>query len=79
MAEAARVLVPHGNLVAVTLRRHEHLDRAARYDHVHPGFEPDELRSMLLEAGLCPALCQVTSRERRKPHFEIITVHATPR
>ncbi len=77
LEEAARVLVPDGDLVAVTLRRHEHLDHAARYDHVHPGFEPDGLRLMLLDAGLTPVSCSVTSRERRKPHFEIITIHAT--
>jgi len=77
LAEAARVLRPGGDLVAVTLRRHEHLDHAARYDHLHPGFEADALRALLADAGLQPHACSVTSRERRKPHFEILTAHAT--
>jgi len=77
VAEACRVLRPGGALVAVTLRRHGHTDRVARYNHVRPGFETDELRAMFEDAGTHVELCDVTSRERRAPHFEVITVHAT--
>jgi ArsR family transcriptional regulator len=72
-AEACRVLAPGGNLVAVTLRRHKHRDAAARYNHVQTGFEPPELRRMF--RGLSIDLCDVTSVERRPPHFEILTLH----
>ena len=74
--EAARVLRPDGNVVATTLRRHRHVDHVTRYDHVQRGFSPKELRRMFLAAGLSVELCEVTSRERRSPHFEVITVHA---
>jgi len=73
-AEAARVLVPGGNLVAVTLKRHAHKDVAARYNHVQMGFEPPELRRMF--PALAIDLCDVTSVERRPPHFEVLTLHA---
>ncbi len=73
-AEACRVLAPGGNLVAVTLKRHAHRDVAARYSHVQMGFEPPQLRRMF--AALEIDLCEVTSVERRPPHFEILTLHA---
>lgn len=73
-AEASRVLAPGGNLVAVTLLRHAHKDVAARYNHVQMGFEREDLRRLFrtLEVDLC----DVTSVERRAPHFEIVTLHA---
>jgi ArsR family transcriptional regulator len=76
-AEAARTLRPGGALVAVTLLRHEHEAIAARYNHLQNGFEPAELRRLFERAGLDVALCEVTSRERRLPHFEVVTLHAT--
>jgi len=76
VAEACRVLAPGGNLVAVTLKRHTHRDVAARYDHVQMGFEPATLRRMFERNGLLIELCDVTSRERRPPHFEVVTLHA---
>ncbi|MFH0944182.1 MAG: metalloregulator ArsR/SmtB family transcription factor [Planctomycetota bacterium] len=74
--EIHRVLRPEGTLVAVTLKRHGHRDALDRFNHVLPGFELDELREMLAEAGFRVQLCDVTSRERRPPHYEVITVHA---
>jgi ArsR family transcriptional regulator len=79
IAEAARVLRPGGDLVAVTLRRHEHRRAAERYDHIRLGYLEHELHRMLSSAGLEVELCGVTSRERRRPHFEILTVHAHKR
>ena len=76
LSEAARVLRPEGTLVAVALRRHEHVDTAARYDHRQLGFEPDGLSGLARRAGLEVEACAVTSRERRAPHFEVITLHA---
>jgi len=40
------------------------------------GFEPATLRRMFERNGLLIELCDVTSRERRPPHFEVVTLHA---
>jgi ArsR family transcriptional regulator len=76
VAEAARVLRPGGGLAAVTLKAHRHEAVAATFDHVRFGFSPGDLRRALADAGLAVEACHVTSREKRAPHFEIITVHA---
>ena len=76
VVEAARVLKPDGALVAVTLASHGHEEQVASYGHVRLGFTPGDLRSMFLAAGLAVDLCAVTSRERRSPHFEVISAHA---
>ncbi len=74
--EAARVLRPGGSLAAVTLRSHRHTSVAESYGHLQCGFEPATLRTELEARGLEVSQCEVTSRERRSPHFEVITVHA---
>jgi ArsR family transcriptional regulator len=76
VAEAARVLAPGGTLIGVTLHTHGHVEHVERYDHVHAGHEPGKLRGMLERAGLTVQRCAVTSRERRTPHFEVVTLHA---
>ncbi|MHC4958522.1 MAG: metalloregulator ArsR/SmtB family transcription factor [Planctomycetota bacterium] len=76
LAEAARVLAPGGRLIGVTLRSHGHLEHSERYDHIHPGYEPEALGAMLEGAGLAVDRCAVTARERRVPHFEVVTLHA---
>ncbi|MCB9545147.1 MAG: metalloregulator ArsR/SmtB family transcription factor [Myxococcales bacterium] len=79
LAEAARVLRPGGQLVAVTLAAHEHHEAVSRYDHRQPGFEPATLAAWLEAAGFDVELCAPTQRERRPPHFTVITVHARRR
>jgi len=74
--EVARVLTPGGALVGVALRRHNHQDLVAQYDHVHLGFEPEELQDLLEQCGFSVALCARAAQERRPPHFELITIHA---
>ena len=74
--EAARVLRPGGQLVVVTLDAHEHIDAAAAYGHVQPGFAPSALSSLLLEAGLVVTACDVCTRERRSPRFSVLTAYA---
>jgi ArsR family transcriptional regulator len=76
VGEAARVLRPGGTLAAVTLAAHDHEVVTAAYGHVQPGFSPNKLRRWLERAGLRVAACQVTSRERRKPYFEVVTAFA---
>ena len=77
VAEAARVLEPGGNVVAATLRKHDHKDLVTRYDHVQMGFDVGQLRRWFEAAGLTVELCDVTSREARSPHFSVVTVHAS--
>ena len=76
LAETARVLRPGGNLVAVTLAAHDHPDVTAPFGHVHAGFAPALLRRLCTRAGLTVDYCDVTSRERREPHFSVITLFA---
>lgn len=77
--EAARVLRPDGLLAVVTLRAHAHANVTAGYGHANAGFEVEELHRMLERAGLEVTTCAVTSRERRKPYFEVLTAFAASR
>ncbi len=79
VAEAARVLRPLGLATATTLLRHRHRAAARQYDHVQLGFEPAALAGLFESAGFEVTSCQPTSREKRPPHFEVVTVHARRR
>lgn len=72
--EAVRVLRPNGRLALVTLAAHPHTDTVERYGHVNRGFDTKKMRRLL--RGLAIEQCEVTSRERRKPHFQVITASA---
>ena len=76
LAEAARVLRPGGDLVVTTLAAHEQSDVTAGYGHVHPGFRLPALRDWLTDAGLQVDRCEVTSREKRPPHFAVVSAFA---
>lgn len=76
LGEAARVLRPGGQLTAVTLAAHTHREITDRYGQLNAGFEPDALEALLRDAGLEPSFCEVTSRERRAPHFRVVTAFA---
>ncbi len=76
LAEAARVLRPGGNVAIVTLAEHRHPEITAAYGHVRPGLDPRDLHRALSRAGFSVETCEVTSRERRKPHFSIISAFA---
>jgi len=72
--EAARVLRAGGRLALVTLASHPHDDIVERYGHVNRGFDTKKVQRLL--RGLELEQCEVTSRERRKPHFQVITASA---
>jgi ArsR family transcriptional regulator len=76
LSEAARVLRKHGSLVLITLGAHDQAAITAGYGDVQPGFTPAQLRRMLHKAGLAVDTCQVACREKRLPHFEVITAFA---
>jgi SAM-dependent methyltransferase len=76
LAEAARVLRPGGLLVVTTVAPHEHPEVTAGYGHLHPGLPPRKLAGWLTAAGLTVTRCEVTSREKRAPNFEVVTAFA---
>jgi ArsR family transcriptional regulator len=76
VSEATRVLRKRGDLVVVTLEQHQHDDITAAYQHVNNGFSVGALRKMLQKAGLTVESCAVSSREKREPHFQVITAVA---
>lgn len=76
-SEASRVLRPGGTLLGATLKRHAYGRQVAPFGHVNRGFTTVELEKHMREAGLAVRTCGVTSRERRAPHFEVITFTGT--
>lgn len=76
LGECARVLRGGGLLSGTALASHGHADVVASFDHQNSGLEPDALRALLTDAGFEVALCAPTSRERKSPHFDILTFHA---
>jgi ubiquinone/menaquinone biosynthesis C-methylase UbiE/DNA-binding transcriptional ArsR family regulator len=77
LREAARVLRPGGRVVVATLLEHPHAELTARYGHVNAGLQPIALQRLLERAGMTPQFCEITSRERRAPHFQVLTAIAT--
>ncbi len=76
VSEAARVLRGGGNLTIVTLAPHDHADVTAPYHDIHAGFSQAQMKRMLQKVGLAVELCDITSREKRWPHFEVLTTFA---
>jgi ArsR family transcriptional regulator len=76
IAEAARVLRRGGRLVATCLGKHEHQAAVTPYGHVNLGFSAKDLRRHADKAGLQVTLCEPVTREKRPPHFEVITLLA---
>jgi ArsR family transcriptional regulator len=76
VAEAARVLRKRGGLSIITLGAHDRVDVTAAYGDVQPGFTLPQMRRMLHKADLAIDICDVACREKRQPHFEVITAFA---
>jgi ubiquinone/menaquinone biosynthesis C-methylase UbiE/DNA-binding transcriptional ArsR family regulator len=76
VAEAARVLRKGGQLLLACLARHEHKAAVAPFGHVNLGFGEKELRRFAEKAGLAVKMCEVVTREKRPPHFEVVTLLA---
>jgi SAM-dependent methyltransferase len=72
LAECARVLRPGGRLVLLCLDEHRQSDVTARYGERHPGFSPRAVRALLTRAGLGVVSAEVTSRELKKPHLQVV-------
>lgn len=76
VAEAARVLRPGGRLLAATLGRHAHRNVVEPFEHRNLGFSTDELGDFARKAKLEVIACERLTRERRPPHFEVISLLA---
>lgn len=76
VAEAARVLRRGGRLLLSSLGKHEHKSVVEAYGHVNLGFSEKELRKFAEKAGLEIANAETVTRERRPPHFEVISLTA---
>ena len=77
VAEAARVLRPGGRLLLSSLARHEHRAAVEAYSHVNLGFSDKELRRFVEMAGLTITASETVTREKRPPHFEVISLIGT--
>ena len=77
LAELARVARAGGRLTLVTLAAHQQREAAAGWGHRHLGFAPAALGRLLEKAGFAVDSVAVTSREKRAPHFEVVTAFAT--
>ena len=76
LEKAAALLNPGGAIVVTTLASHDHLEATSAYGHRHAGFPVPDLEKWLEAAGLRVEQCELTSRERRAPHYEVITAVA---
>ncbi len=74
-AEIARTLKPGGQLLAAVLLTHNH-QSCESFDHQNHGFDVAELNSLSESAGLIVTSCDISSRETRAPHYQVITLLA---
>lgn len=74
--EVARVTRPEGRVIIVTLLQHPHEQVVGAFNHVNLGFTADELREGLCKAGFEVPFCEITHREKRAPHFRVLTAYA---
>ncbi len=76
VAEAARTLRRGGRLLLSSLAAHRHRAAVEAFGHVNLGFGNDELRAFVADAGLRITANETVTREKRPPHFEVISLIA---
>ena len=76
LVESARVLRRGGRVLAITLAKHEYRSAIEPYGHANLGFAPKELARLATRAGLEVLSCEVVTREKRPPHFEVVSLLA---
>lgn len=76
VVDAARVLRPGGRLLLSSLARHEHRSVVEAYGHANLGFSDKELKKFTEKAGLVLQSTETVTREKRPPHFEVISLIA---
>ncbi|MBB5208642.1 ArsR family transcriptional regulator [Chiayiivirga flava] len=76
LVESSRVLRPGGQLIATTLAKHEHRGVIEPYGHANLGFTAKELAKLATRAGLDVISCEIITREKRPPHFEVVSLLA---
>ncbi len=76
IGEAARLLRPGGLLLACTLGKHAHNKAVEPFDHRNLGFTTTDLGKHAKAGGLEVLRSELSCRERRAPHFEVITLLA---
>jgi SAM-dependent methyltransferase len=72
LEECARVLRDNGRLVVLALSAHDQRAITTPYGERHPGFEPRALKRLLTRAGLNVPFSEITCREAKKPHFQVV-------
>jgi len=75
--EAARTLRPGGRLMLCSLARHEHRAAVTAYGHVNLGFDEPQLQHFAKQAGLTVSSLETVTREKRPPHFAVISMIAS--
>ncbi|MFC1739888.1 ArsR/SmtB family transcription factor [Pseudomonadota bacterium] len=75
-SEVARVLRHNGQLLAVTLQKHEHAKAVEPYNHVNLGFNTGQLEKYCAKAGLEVQNCAVSAIEKRAPNFSVLSLSA---
>lgn len=76
VTEAARVLRPGGRLLLSSLSLHEHRAVVEAYGHLNLGFGERELRRFVEKSGLVVDNLETVTREKRPPHFEVVSLIA---
>jgi SAM-dependent methyltransferase len=72
LAEAVRIVVPGGRVLVLDLRRHDQEWVRQRLGDRRLGFEPDELKRLLANAGLQQVKLTIGSRRKGDPFVVLI-------
>ncbi len=74
--QASNCLKTGGKLLISTLNKHSHSEIIKDFGHVNHGFSANQLMLFAKNSDLEKIQVRVTSKESRKPHFEVITLEA---